>query len=311
MPQGNAEILKKIEMLSSQLDSGGLLPPDVAKQFIIGAVKSAPFLRISRTVMMKKPEQKYPKLTITGRVLHAATESEGPPSADYVAPTTDEVSLTTKEMISVVPLSDTVLEDNIEEKKLWSTVERLMRDKIAADVQENFILGDTTSTDADLALFDGLIALVTSNTVDASAAAWSATVAESGMGAIDEEYYDKEEANLRWLGAAKTERKYRLSLTSRESGLGDILLENKKGSSPLGIPMVSIPGWPVDQLTGDLTTEILMNPKNFVGGWWRDIKIEYERSARNRKTYAVFTLRVGCELEEELATASVYDIDVS
>lgn len=311
MPMSNVEVMKKVEMLSTQLDSGGLMPPKVAKKFIMGAVSSAPLLRVMRTVMMTEPEQKFPKLTITGRVLHAANESEMPPSADYVAPTTDEVSLTSKELVAVVPLSDSVFEDNVEGKAMWKTVETLMRKKVAADVQQNFVSGDTTSSDADLALFDGLIALVTSNTHDASAAAWSPTLAVAGMNSIDEEYFEQEKSNLRWLGATYTELKYRLSLTSRATGLGDVLLQQEKNLPIMGIDQVQIPKWPTNQSPGSRTTQILLNPKQFVGGWHRNIKVEFERKATARKTYMVISVRVGCELEQELATASVYNLNAS
>lgn len=312
MAMSNTEIMKKVEMLSTELTTnGGLMPVKVAKKFIVGAVASAPLLRVMRTVMMTEPEQKFPKLTITGRVLHAANESEMPAAANFVAPGTDEVSITTKEMVAVVPLSDSVFEDNVEGKQLWSTVEGLMRRKCAADVQENFVSGDTTSSDADLALFDGLLALVTSNTVDGSAAVWSTTLAVAGMLALDEEYYEQEKKNLRWVGSYKTELKYRLAQSARLTGLGDVLIEKEKNLPVMGTEMIDIPKWPTNQSPGSRTTEILLNPKQFVGGWHRNIKVEFERKATARKTYMVISLRVGCALEQELATASVYNISVA
>jgi hypothetical protein len=312
MPMTNVEIMKKVEMLSTELSAnGGLMPPMVAKKFIVGAVASAPFLRVTRTVMMTEPEQTFPKLTIAGRVLHAANESETPPSANFVAPDTDEVSITTKELVAVVPLSDSVFEDNIEGKQLWNTVEGLMRKKCAADVQDNFVNGDITSADPDLALFDGLLALVTSNTVDASAAVWSSTLAVAGTLALDEEYLEQEKQNLRWLGSYRTELKYRLATSARLTGLGDILIEKERNLPVMGVEMINIPKWPTNQSPGSRTTEILMNPKQFVGGWHRNIKVEFERKATARKTYLVISVRVGCALEQELATASVYNISVA
>jgi hypothetical protein len=307
---GNTEIMKKVEMLSGELDNGGLMPPKVAKKFIVSAVESAPLLRLMRTVMMTEPEQKFPKLTIDGRVAHAAVESEAPPSADFVAPSTDEVTITTKELVSVVPLSDSVLEDNVEGKALWNTVEKYMRKKIAVDVQENFTLGDTTSANPDLALFNGLLALVTSNAVDGLASNWSVDLATDAMNAIPEAYFEQDEAQLRFLGAPKTERLYRKDLTDRETGLGDMLLEKKTGSSPMGVPMVNIPRWPTTQSPGNRTTEVLINPKQFIGGWHRAIRVEFERKALARKTYMVISFRVGCALEEELATSKVYNVKV-
>ncbi len=307
---GNVEVLKKIEMLSSQLESGGVMPPKVARKFITSAVSSAPLLRIMRTVMMSEPEQKFPKLTIDGRVSHAANESETPPSANFTAPTTSEVTITTKELVAIVPLSDSVMEDNIEKKALWNTVEGYMRKKIAVDAQENFTLGDTTSSDADLALFDGLLRLITSNTVDGLGANWSVDLATAGMNAIPEEYFEQEESQLRWLGSAKTERLYRKSLTTRETPFGDILLQQKKGSDVMGIPMTNIAKWPTTLTPGTYTKEVLINPKQFIGGWHRAIKVEFERKATARKTYMVISYRIGCALEEEIAAATVYNVKV-
>jgi len=311
MAQSNNEILRKAQMALGDLDNGGKLPPNVATKFIKDTAADAPLLRMMRTVKMPEPEMKIPKITIVGRVAHAVAAGTALPEEDRTAPVTSEVSVTTEEMVAEVPLNDSIIEDNVEKKGLWKVVEALMRAQIAVDVQENFVSGDTDDADPDLALFNGLIKLITSNNVPAAAQPWSVDLAEQTMSVLPEKYLDRDEMNMRFLGAAKTERKYRKSLVDRETALGDLLLEKKKGSSPMGIQMVNIQGWPTSyEGTANRTVEILMNPKQFIGGWHRDIYLEFERSARSRLTTMVFSYRVGCALEEEKATASCTNVQV-
>lgn len=307
----NAEILRKAQMALGDLDAGGKLPDNVARQFVRDTAQEAPLLRMMRTIMMEKPKDVIPKITIIGRVAHAVQEATALPYEDRTAPTTSQIEIETEEMVAEVPLNDSIIEDNVEKKGLWKVVEELMRKQIAYDVQENFVSGDVLSADPDLALFDGLLKLVLSNDVPAGGTDWSVDLAEQLMSVMPEKYLDRDEVNMRFLGAAKTERKYRKALTDRETNLGDLLLEKKKGSSPMGIPMVNISGWPTTYNgTANRTTEILMNPKQFVGGWHRNIRMEMERSARARVTTAVFSYRVGCVLEEELATASATNVGI-
>jgi hypothetical protein len=306
----NAEILRKAQMALGDLDAGGKLPPNVARQFVRDTAQEAPLLRMMRTVMMDKPKDVIPKITIIGRVAHAVQEATALPFEDRTGPVTSQVEIETEEMVAEVPLNDSIIEDNVEKKGLFKVIEELMRKQIAFDVQENFVSGDTNSADQDLALFDGLLKLVVSNDVPAGAANWSVDLAEQVMSVMPEKYLDRDEANMRFLGAAITERKYRKGLTDRETQLGDLLLERKRGSSPMGIPMVNISGWPTDTVAANRTTEVLMNPKQFIGGWHRNIRMEMERSARARLTTVVFSYRVGCALEEELATATATNVAI-
>ena len=307
----NAEILRKAQMGLGDLDAGGKLPPEVARQFVQDTAQEAPLLRMMRTVMMDKPKHVIPKITIIGRVAHAVQEATAIPYEDRTAPITSQIEIETEEMVAEVTLNDSIIEDNVEKKGLFKVIEALMRKQIAFDVQENFVSGDEDSSNADLALFDGLLKLVISNNIPAGGSDWDLDLAEQLMSVMPEKYLDRDEANMRFLGAAKTERKYRKGLTTRETILGDILLEQKRKSSPMGIPMVNIAGWPTTYNdVANRTTEILLIPKQFVGGWHRNIRMEMERSARARVTTVVFSYRVGCVLEEEIATASATDVGI-
>jgi hypothetical protein len=310
MATENQDILKKAEMGLGDLENGGLLPDRVAKKFLVDIVAESELLSLMRTVDMPEPTWKVPKMTIIGRVSHAATEGVAPPEASWTAPVTSEIELTTKEFVAVLPLNDSIIEDNIEKGGLWKTCETLMKKKIAEDVQENFVLGDVLSADPDLAQFDGMLKLITSNVVDAAAENWSVGLAEEGMSAMPERYLNNQEKFLRWFGSATTERKYRKEVSERATGLGDLTLQTKTGSSIMGIKMVNLSNWPLTQGSGDKTTEVLMNPKNFVGGWHRKIKVEWQRDAMARKTYMVWSYRVGCNFEEEQATVEVNNISL-
>lgn len=309
MPIPNEELIRKAQAQISDLAAGGLGNPTQATKFMVDVVQSATLLKMARTVMMPESVYKIPKLTITGRVMHAAAEAEALTFAQRTAPTPSEVEITTKEMVGEIPLNDSYLEDNIEKKTLWATIRTLMQKKAALDIQQNVVEGDTASADPDLALFDGIIKLSTSNTYTGGSAAWSIDLAEQGMRTMPERYMEEDEANLRWLCAARTERKYRKGNSARATALGDLLLENKKKSSPLGVDMVPIAQWPVTLgVGGNETVLMLLNPKNIAVGIHRRMTQEFERSARARITTLVFTIRVGVEFEEEQAVVQAYQV---
>jgi hypothetical protein len=307
MPIGNDVLLEKADtQLSSFTTSDGLLQPDKADKFIREAVISARLLSMLRVDAMKKPEMILPKLGISGRVSHAASHGVALTQSQRTAITPTGINMTTKEFVAEVDLNDGIMEDNIERKTLWNTVNDMMKKRIARDIQENILEGDTTSADVDLAAFDGMLKLATSHVHDASTTVFSLDHGEAMMDLIPEQYAE-DESKLRFLCSLSMERKYRKALASRMGALGDALLTSKRPISVMGITLEKIAGWPNDLHAGSSTDSILMPPKLARVGFWRQIRMEMDRDPRARSTAHIWSYRVGFQYEEEDAVVKGED----
>jgi len=307
----NDRLLEKADTaLSAFTTDDGLLQPDKANKFIQEAVVSSKLLSLLRVDGMKKPEMILPKLGISGRVAHAAEHGVALTAAQRASLVPSGVNMTTKEFVAEIDLNDGIMEDNIERQSLWTTVKTMMSKRIGRDIQENVIEGDTTSSDVDLKAFDGMLALATSHTHDASTTAFSLDHGESMMELVPEEYAE-DESKLRFLTTPTLERKYRKALAARMGALGDALLTSKRPIAVMGVPIVGIGGWPKDLHAGSSTDVILMPPKLARVGFWRQIRMEMDRDKRARTTYHIWSYRVGFMYEEEDAVAKGYDFLVS
>jgi len=77
--------------------------------------------------------------------------------------------------------------------------------------------------------------------------------------------------------------------------------------TPMGPMILPCAMFPED-ITATLTACVLMDPKNFILGMWRDIKFEYGRDVSAGETIFVYTVRAGIQLEEEDASVEIYNV---
>ena len=311
MPLGNDEIMAKAEMQLSDLrTNGGELAPHKFDEFIARATVATPLLSLARTTSQQSTVDVIPKLRFTGRVAHRATDGVALSEAHRTAPITSEVEIETTEFVAELPLTDSILEDNVMRGNLLNLVEQEMPKRIGRDTQENMILGDTGSADYDLAGFDGMRALATTNNVDASGTKLSLAHIASSRLAMPEEFRS-DLTMLRLLMADNVEVRYRQDLAARMGALGDAILQGNDPIKQLSIAFEVITEWPITLTPGNYSDALLLDPKNFIISYWRKITMESERSARARKTTLIWSYRVGCNYEEEEAVVTIDNLLVS
>jgi len=308
MAMGNEELMRKAELATADLTTnGGELAPDKFDQFVARATVASKFLSEARVTSQKSTTDVIPKLRFTGRVAYRATEGTALTLAQRTAPATSEVSITTDEFVAELPLTDSVLEDNVARGSLADLIEMEMPKRIGRDTQLNFIQGDTTSADYDLAAFDGIRAATTTNTVNAASARLSLAHIASARLALPEEFRN-DLTTLRLMVGDTVEVNYRQDLAARATGYGDAVLQGNDPLTQLGIRMMVIPEWPVTLAPGNLSDGILTDPKNWIISFWRKVTMETERSARARKTTWIWSYRVGGDYEEEEAAVKIQNI---
>ncbi len=292
MKPSTREIFKKADIAVSNLvSSGGYLVPEQADRFLDLVIAQPTVLREVREVRMNAPQRLIEKVGFSSRILRPAPASGTYlDAADRAAPTTEKIQLSTKEYIAEVHLPYDVLEDNIEREDFEDTIMRKMAERVALDLEELIILGDTSSGDAYLATLDGVIASASSHVVTSTGAMGKAAL-QKGLLAMPDKYL-RNRSEFRFYVSVANDIKYRSEVADRETGLGDTILEGYRALYAYGIPVVPCALMPNDKI-------VLTHPKNIVWGVQRQISVETDKDIRARTYIIVLTLRVDMKIETE------------
>ena len=289
------EVLQKADIAVANLQaSGGYLNPEQANAFIDLVIDSPTLLREVRQVRMNSPQRLIEKVGFSSRILRAAPISgQALDAADRAAPTTEKIQLNTKEVMAEVHLPYDVLEDNIEREDFEATIMRHIADRVALDLEELLVKGDTSAADPYLALLDGVIAQASSHVIQPPTAdtAMKKTRFRECIIAMPDKYL-RSRREFRFWVSYDNEMIYRDTLADRETGLGDTMVEGYRPVWAYGIPVV--PAAMVDN-----SYVIFTHPKNIVWGVQRQIQVETDKSIRERVYVIVVTMRIDMKFETE------------
>lgn len=301
----NMEYLKKADMAVSDLTAGGLMLPEQVKKFMELLIVESALMPMVTTLPMSSHTYEVSKMGFTGRVLRPATEGQALVEGDRVKPNLDKVTLTTSEMVAEARIPYNVVEDNIEQGTFQNTLLQLMSKAVARDLELVMIQGDTLSTDPLLAQFDGLLKQISTNVLNAGGARLSKGPLKTLSQLVPSQYRQ----NLSFMTSPNAVIDYNDSLSNRQTALGDDALMRKPSGEYNGRSIYEIPLFP-ENLGGstDRTNVVLMDPKNFHVGIHREIRVESQRDISARVFKIVVSLRAGCKLAHEPATAKATDV---
>jgi len=305
----NKELLRKADIAVGDLQSnGGYLNPEQSDQFIRKLLIQPTLLAQVRRVVMNSPVRKINKIQFASRILRKAVSATPLSSGDRSKPTTEQIQLTTSEVIAEVRLPYDVIEDNIERGNIGTmtdtggsptsgglrdTIMTLIAERAALDLEEMAILGNVGSGDDYLALQDGYLARFSSNVVDAAGAPISRTVLKNGMKAMPVQYR-RNRAAMRHFFSTEQEIEYRDTLNARETPMGDGQYQSTAPVYGAGAPVEGVGLMPG-------ASGLLVNPLNLIFGIQRDIMFETDKIITDRVYVIVVTARVALQVEEELA----------
>lgn len=309
----NNTVLQKADLaLSDITTNGGLLQPAQAQKFMRILIKEAVVMKQATVVPMRSPKQLVEKIRFGSRILRAGTESAALPKGDRVKPDTGLVELDAQLFKAEVRLNNEVLEDSIERGELRQTIMQLMAERIATDMDEVIIQGDTSNTtDPFIAKLDGLLKQATSNVVDAASSTTTKQTFHNMIKAMPSEF-QRVKKDLRYLTSVKSELDYRDSLAERGTVGGDKWIAEDVPVMYTGIPISAVPLMPENIGTGGLCTDVLLtDPKNINVGIWRNIRIETDKLVSEGVLIIVATIRFAVKFAHEPAVVKSINVKVS
>lgn len=307
---------------------GGILKPEQASKFIDYMWDEAALTSMVRRVKMNNPAQEIDKIAVGRRLARKA--SEGVDDGQNVDPTFAKISMTTVKIRLDWELTTESLEDNLEGDALEDHVARLMATQLGNDLEDLYINGDTSSSDALLKSLDGFIKrfLAGAHVVSAGGAKLNKSVFNRIVKEMPRKYLSRR-GDLKFLTSPGLLQDF-LNVTTDASGGAFLNLQERAYSAqnvngggggsvflkPFGVESVEIPLWPEDVTgsysgaSGDHGYGVWTFPQNMIIGVQREIKVYREyKPKKDAIEYTVYT-RVANQIENLDAAVTVTNIKV-
>jgi len=309
---GNRSLIEKADLSLSDLSTGGgALVAAQARRLIRTLIDESVVMPMATVVAMRSPTQLLEKIRFDQRVLRAGTEAQALNVNDRASPEMDKEELNAQLFKAEVRLNNEVLEDSIERGNLKATVLAVLAERVALDMDEMLVRGDTTSLDPFLAKFDGILKQASVNTVAVGSNPLTKTVFRDMLKAMPTEFL-RNKKKMRFLTSVDAEIDYRDTTNSRETALGDRYLAEDVPVAYSGIPIMDVPVFPEGLGVGANETNVLLtDPKNINVGIWRKVTMETDKDISAGVLIIVATLRFDVRFAEKRATVRADGITVS
>jgi hypothetical protein len=307
----NEVLLKKADMVLSDLSAGGLLQPEQADTFIRKLIKQPTILRECRVVTMKSPQRKINRIGFAGRIMRAAISATALTQSQRAKPTTDEILLSAQEAIAEIRLPYDVVEDSIEHAQtanneanntgpggLRDTVINLIADYAARDIEDLAVNGDTAFVSGDaneqayMRLQDGFLKIGQNfgNVVDVAGDTVSKNMFKKGIFGMPVQYL-RNRAAMKNFVSVYNEAEYQDTLANRGTPMGDSRLMTNTPAMSFGTPVAPVPLMPD-------TKGIFCDPMNLIVGFWRQVSMEFDKDISARVYIIVLTTRIAVQVEQ-------------
>lgn len=305
------DISTKAAIVNADLSPNGIMPPEVAKQFIVLSIKGQAILPDVLFVPMKANTARVPTSQMNTRVLQPATVGAAMAASLQAKPTFSGPEMATVECIGEVAIDDTAIEDNIELAALRQTVMDSSTERIGFDMEDASLNGDTASSDILYAQQDGWRKLCSSHTGSASSNTLDKSIAKQAWKSIPQQYR-KRKLEYRMLTADDATIDYGDSYQNRVGEAADVALRKGEDLTYMGIPLIGVPAYPNNLGSGTDETELLcVRLKNLVLGVQREVRMEPFRDPRARQTVFIYTLRRAAQVVNADEASLIEDVAIA
>ena len=309
----NREILQKADLaLADLIGSGGMLQPAQAAKFIQLLIDESVLMQYAQVKPMRSPKEELNKMRFGSRIMRAGSEGVALSQADRAKPDLSKVELDAKLFKAEVDLNNETLEDSIERGDLRQTIMDMMGVRLATDMDEILVRGDTThATDTFLQKFNGVLKAATSNVVDAQGASLTKDVLRKMIKAMPSPFI-RNRRMLRYFTSIDGMVDFGDSVSNRQGSMGDDQFANGGDLKYSGIPVTDVPLFPENLGVGsDSTNVVLTDPKNLCVGIWRQIRMEIDKLVREGVLVIVATMRFDFKYVEETAVVKAINVKVT
>jgi hypothetical protein len=307
----NRTLLEKADVaLSDLLSSGGLMVAAQAAKFIRLLIDDSVIMKMATVVPMRAPTQLIEKIRFGSRILRPGVEAQPLAAGDRVKPDLSKVELSAKLFKAEIRLDNEVLEDNIERDQLRNTVLQMLGERIALDMDEVILKGDTASVDLFLATLNGIIHEASYNLVDALDTKLNKAILRDCLKTMPTPFL-RNPAAMKFLTSIDAEIDYRDSLADRVGALADVSLTQREAVPYSGVAVQPVPMMPENVGTGTHCTYVLFcDPKNINVGIWRQIRLETDKDISAGVLKIVATLRFDVKWAERTAVVKASNVKV-
>lgn len=325
MPKTAQEWLEKATFSTTDLQppsGGGYLSAQQAREFLRVAIESTAISKEARYEDSDSPKFEVPRISFNNRILRRGTEGARLADADRAKPSTGLVTLSTVLLKGEVPITDEVLEDNIERDRLADTVMEMVAEAVGRDLEELFIKGDTARTateDQYLDSLDGIIkqlqtGLPAAQRIDAGTITSYDDLFARVVEAMPPRYR-RDYTRLRLYVPVKHRDGYQKALAARGTGIGDQALVSNMATQLAfrGIPVREVPLMSGTDTINAASVDyskfaILIDPQNIIIGFQRRVRVEKFRDPREGVTSFVVTVRADVKIADPEAAVLAYNI---
>jgi hypothetical protein len=307
----NNTIIEKAALTLSDLATGGLMNTAQSDAFLRKVQDAPTLINLARFVPMTSDSRKIEKIGFGQRVLRPGQEGVALTEEQKSKPQTSTIQLNAKEVIAEINLTYDTLENNIEKDGLQNTIISMLAERVALDLEELLVNGDTESADAYLALINGLRKQATSHVVDFAGNTLNKDVFKNAYKAMPAKYI-RNPRDFRFFSSYSNEIEWKDVIGARQTQLGDTAIQGGLASA-FGIPVQGISQiQPYTATVGaeqkDVSDLLLTHPKNIVVGMSRNISLEVDKDIRERKFIIVLTAKMDALFEEEDAVVKAINI---
>lgn len=311
-------ILKDALGTSDFRSAGGYLNAEQSDRFLRGVIDQPTILKAARSVIIDGETKKIEKIGFGSRIMRPAVENTALTADKYAKPTFGKVDIATKEVIAEVRLSYDTLEANIERAQLKNTIMQMIQERVALDLEELILQGDTDSADTYLAVINGFLKKATSHVVDAQASEISLSNFSSLIKAVPQKYI-RDAAAWRMYTSRNIDLAWKEQVAARNTVAGDRFLLENTNATALGYKIEPIAMMPEDLVYDNNTTPtsddtsslgqmLFTHPQNLIVGFTRKVQIETDKDISARQHIIVVTLKVDAAIEEADAVGKLINL---
>ena len=311
MTTANKQLIEKADMALADLASGGLMLPEQNDTFFRVLMVSPTLLNSVRFITMNSKTQEVNKMGFGSRIMRKGNEATALDASDRSKAQLSKVELAAKKVMAELYLPYEVILNNIERGNphvpmgsssggIMDTIVAMIAQRAALDFEELALLGDTTSGDPYLALFDGWLKLCADHVVDMSGMPISKEMFKSVKKAMPDAYL-RNPAALRHFVSMDQDTEYRSIMGDRATALGDSMVQGTAQIFAFGSPVVAVSQMPN-------TRSLFTDPTNLLFGIFDQLTLEYDKDISAQVFKIVLSAHISVQVETSDASVTTTDI---